>query len=873
MNTVSIPKPSHPRPDKMRERWLNLNGQWDFSFEDDTLDLKIVVPYSWSAPLSGIAEDRNGTAWYRRSVCWDQGENNRIFIIFGAVDYECEVYVNGCCVGAHVGGYTPFECELTDVWRRDQANEIKVRATDLDSGDQTSGKQGYGQIRGIWQTVYLESRPKRYIEKFRIVTKTDGEVYIDVTARGNGKITSSFGGVDAVAENARLHFRISEPKLWDCDEPNLYEGTLSLTYEEDGKAYSDTVHTYFGIRQISTEVFKTATGESIPYITLNGKPVYINGTLDQSYNPDGFFTLPTDEDEREEILRMKRIGLNMARIHIKAEEPLKLYWADRLGLLIMEDIPNFWGEPTELARLRFEKQMYEQIDRDVNHPAVFYWVIFNETWGLFTQGRYLPATQEWVRSCYRSVKLYDPTRLVEDNSPCNRDHVETDVNTWHYYANGFKNVRGTIKEMAEKSAEGSEFNFIGGNRCQNVPVMNSECGNVWGVDGSAGDSDLAWHYKYMMNEYRLYSRMNGFIFTEFHDVINEFNGYYRIDNTEKDFGLEAYVPEMTVKDLHSQDFLAVDIEPMKTVSAGEKVSVPLVGSSFTDVRHGKELTVRWKLRCVNVLTEDDIESEGELKALWKGYGSFGVGELGVMMPERDCIAVLELYLCEADGGVIMRNFVVFDVEADTSDEYLTVEPARFDAEGFEVFKIVQQGNKVFGGKSGCFAYTLDLGDVPDYSEGDGIEIVFEASSKELLTKDLPETDKTEGPQGFDWMRGYRVDRGANKNAYYMTTKDAHKFPTRIKVSANGACVGEFLLENAPADAKGCLSWHYQQFDNKLDEAGSYGYLCRVRVPAELINGETLRLEIATPCGEEGGIALYGRHSGRYPCGVTIRAVK
>ncbi|HIZ55584.1 MAG TPA: glycoside hydrolase family 2 [Firmicutes bacterium] len=880
---TAIPKPSHPRPDKMRAAWLNLNGEWDFSFDNEALDRKIVVPFTWTCPLSEIAEDRRGTAWYRRTASWDQGEDNRIFIVFGAVDYTCEVYVNQRLVGTHTGGYGQFEFEITNVWKRDEANEIKVKATDYDAGDQTYGKQGYGNSRGIWQTVYLEARPQKYIEKFTIVTKMDGEVCIDVKTTGNGTLSSDFGGVQATGKDGRISFKIDNPKLWDCDHPNLYDGTITLTWNENGKTYTDTVSTYFGIREIGTAKFETATGEKVPYITLNGKPVYLNGTLDQSYNPQGYFTLPTDEEEKEEILRMKRLGLNMARIHIKAEEPLKLYWADRLGLLIMADIPCFWGEPTELAKLRFEKQMYEQIDRDINHPSIFYWVIFNETWGLFTEiekeGKkerlYLPETQEWVRQCYRDVKLYDPTRLVEDNSPCNRDHVETDVNTWHYYANGFKNVRWTIKEMAEMGTEGNTFNFIAGNRCPDIPVMNSECGNVWGIEGSAGDSDLSWHYKYMMNEYRLYSRMNGFIFTEFHDVINEFNGYYRIDNTEKEFGLDAYVPGMTVNDLHSFDFLAVDIEPMVTVKGGDSVCVPLVGSSFTADRHGKELTIRWRLRTVRVDGENVVEAEGSMKTLWKGYGSFPAGQVEVTLPNQDAVAILELYLCEANGDVIMRNFATFDVTADTSAEYLSVEPKAFQAAGFTIAKEVQQGNKVFGGTSGSYSYEVSCADLKGYTEGCGLEIIFEASAKEILTKDRGQIQEKQ--QGLnDYMLGYKVDRGANPNAYYMTTP-AHTFPSSAEVRIDGQTMATFGLPNNPADSRGCLSWHYQAVDNKLDEAGSYGYLCKVSIPAdqaaELCRKGSFTLEIRTPDGEENGLALYGRKSGRYPCGVVIRAVR
>lgn len=194
------------------------------------------------------------------------------------------------------------------------------------------------------------------------------------------------------------------------------------------------------------------------------------------------------------------------------------------------------------------------------------------------------------------MKAYDPTRLVEDNSPCRQDHTVTDVNTWHFYANGYENTKKSIVDYVETSNVGDRFNFIGEYACTDIPLMNSECGNVWGLDGNAGDSDISWHYKYMMNEFRLHDEVNGFIFTEFRDVINEFNGYYRIDDGKKEFGYAGYVPGMTVRDLHSYDFLAVDCEPMKTCRPGETVVIPMVISSFEERHHGEKMSVVWEDR-------------------------------------------------------------------------------------------------------------------------------------------------------------------------------------------------------------------------------------------------------------------------------------
>jgi beta-galactosidase/beta-glucuronidase len=244
-----------------------------------------------------------------------------------------------------------------------------------------------------------------------------------------------------VAQGARtVRFTVPVPnaRLWRLEDPYLYEATATLG--APGLA-EDRVETYFGMRSVSVA---RLPGTDIPYVALNGRPVYMQLALDQAYHPTGYYTFPTDSVLRDEILRARQIGLNGLREHIKIEAPRKLYWADRLGVLIMADVPNWWGPPDSAAFREHEVAMRGMIERDYNHPSIFSWVAFNETWGLRTRQpdrseAYLPATQARVSAVQRLAKRLDPTRLVEDNSVCcGAGHTTTDLNTWHEYLAGWQ---------------------------------------------------------------------------------------------------------------------------------------------------------------------------------------------------------------------------------------------------------------------------------------------------------------------------------------------------------------------------------------------------------------------------------------------------
>ncbi len=879
MTLKQIPRPEHPRPDRQRISWQNLNGEWAFDFAKqvgdslpaiENLKKTINVPFTWTCPLSGVAADQKGAAWYARTFTAQKKTNARLFLCIGAADYWTTVYINGAEVGRHQGGYGEFEFEVTAAVA-DGENMLMIRVEDNDEDYQTRGKQGYGEIRGIWQTIWLEERPLTYIERMQIITRVDGEasftLSIDSPVRAEMPLELQFGEnakrtLNVVVPEGKgtveITLRVDDHIAWTPATPHLYEGTVRLG--------EDVIATYFGIREVSAAKFN---GQDFPYITLNRRPVYLNGTLDQSFNPKGYFTLPSEQDIIDEVKRLKELGLNFVRIHIKPEEPRKLYWCDKLGVLVQEDMGCFWGEPNERARNAWENETREIIARDFNHPSIFSWVIFNETWGLKSkigenQRAYLPETQEYVRAMYNMVKELDATRLVEDNSACNDDHVITDINSWHFYINGYENVKDHVRRRAEGAYPTSPENYIGPNRCGDVPFMNSECGMVWGVDGSAGDSDIAWHYRYMLNEFRLQRKMCGFVFTEFHDVVNEWNGYYRLGNEKKDFGYGDYAPGMTIADLHSPDFLAIDAPPCRTLGSGDTVEIPLVYSCFNNTTRHSTLKVRWKLwRDALGVQETDAHGEFEFEA--QGYGLTELVPVRVTMPS---IAALSVFCVELikDGHTLMRNFITFDVRGPIANA-VAVRPADYTANTFALSWKALSQNKLNGASTGRVSYEVDISSL---NGANGLEIVFEAGSKRVLKKDAGATDYA---HSHDYMQGYRQDPGENPNSYFMT--DEHEHPSAVEVAVNGESIGRFNLRNDPADSRGALSWHYQKTPRLLDEAGSYGYLCRAAVPTDVarraIETGRLTLSLSVPEDAAGGLALYGRNAGHYPFDILVLA--
>ena len=913
-----IPLPEHPRPDFQREMWENLNGQWDFKFDPNNIgekekwqeqrvkfDKKITVPFPWGSKLSGVKDEAN-IAWYNRKINVSKDwKGKKIFITIGASDWETTLWIDGIFIGKHQGGYVPFSFDLTSYLKYGEDQNITLKVDD-NAGDPNKfkrgyalyGKQGYGNARGVWQTIYLEARGQNFLDAVHFTPDIDNqkinvttylENYAEKELPLNIEIKTEKGLIkhNIIVKPGQFKrnfdIKIPEMRLWSLEDPYLYDVEITLD--------DDIVKSYFGMRKISTI---NLPGTKYPYVALNNKPIYLQLALDQSYHPEGFYTFPNDKFIKEEILRSKSIGLNGIRVHIKVEVPRKLYWADKLGLLVVEDLPNSWGDPDKFMRNESEYTLKQMIKRDYNHPSIFSWVIFNEQWGLSTKNdpednkemekEILPETYNWVASMYYLAKSLDKSRLIEDNSTCCGGlHTATDINSWHVYLPG-NEWENFLKDQTEKNFKGGSHLYYDGFKQQDQPFVNSECGNVWGYKGSTGDIDWSYDYHRMINSFRKFPEVAGWLYTEHHDVINEWNGYWKFDRSEKKTGLDEILEGMTLNDFHAPVYLSTGVEICQTVNGGEKIDVPLFISSFTSDDYGEEIIVEYELSHTNYIAEEKLIKSDNFRIKYYPWMQKSITPLELSIPNHSGLSKLTFKLKTLDNKILHRNFMHFEVNS--NEKLKNVEVVSLPANEFSNSDWTKKrwnvlnGKKVNGAGSGFFEYKIKIPENFIDINFKEAYFIFEASAKKLFDKDKIGEDYVDA--GMDWMRGSIVSPSKNPNSYPMT--DEILFPSKIKISVNGNSKKRITLLDDPADHRGVLSWHNQITSSfkstdddfwsnqpKLNEAGSYGYLIKVPITNdELISyikkgNLTIRIETEG----DGGIAIYGKSFGRYPINPSL----
>ena len=508
-----IPRSEYPRPQFVRDSWLNLNGEWEFFndlsasgmdkeiWKSEKFDSKITVPFCPESDLSGIGyKDFMPSVWYAKNIEVTKEQlAGRVILHFGACDYVTTVFVNGKKIGKHVGGYTSFEFDITDALTEGNNRMVVNAFDDVRSEKQPAGKQSsksysygcfYTRTTGIWQTVWLEFVPENYLSKVKVnATDLGGKVLLETTL--NKYVANAVLKVEAYLEGEKVadesfalcgvttshSFDVSQIKLWAAGEPNLYDVTYTLYV---GEKAVDTVNSYFGIRRIDIDGY---------HVRINGKSVFQRLILDQGFYPDGIYTAPTAEALKRDIEICMNLGFNGARLHEKVFEERFLYYADKMGYLVWGEYPN-WGiqvsDPMTLHT--YLPEWLESVERDYNHPSIIGWCPYNET-----QDRQIDSN---VSAVYLATKAVDSTRPVIDTSGW-RHTEKTDI----YDVHNYNQDANFFRELKEKHLAGepfvNKFNTDRGNYYDGkAPYMISEYGGIKWIPQMDDNNDrkVSWGY-------------------------------------------------------------------------------------------------------------------------------------------------------------------------------------------------------------------------------------------------------------------------------------------------------------------------------------------------------------------------------------------
>ncbi|MCB9153909.1 MAG: glycoside hydrolase family 2 [Caldilineae bacterium] len=495
----------------MSEHRMSLDGMWDFQVDSGGgLDASLiqtwrsaVVPMPWQAQFEDLRQS-GGVVWYRRQFTLEPGllgteAGGAAILHFGAVDYQAVVWVNGQRAGEHAGGYLPFEFDVVDLLHAGD-NELLVRVVDIadEHGNPgvpfsqvPHGKQSwYGPVGGIWQSVWLEMRPLVHITRISVAPSpgdaaiavqvvlsqtlpADGRIVCTVTGPDRQPAGSATLGQSAAGREVAGVIRLDDtPRLWSPESPNLYTVTATLVV---GGESVHAVQKTCGFRTVEARDGR---------IYLNGEPIYLRGMLDQGYFPETIYTPPSLELLETQAQAAKALGFNCLRIHIKVEDPRYYDVADRLGLLVWTEIPN-WALLTDDSAERARQTFHGMVERDGHHPSIIAWTLINENWG--TDLSRNAMHRRWLADFYRDAKQIDPTRLVVDNSACcDNAHVASDLEDFHHYR--------AIPDHADKwddwvgqfagRPDWSWYPDFEGERRSDLPLLVSEFGN-WGLPDPA----------------------------------------------------------------------------------------------------------------------------------------------------------------------------------------------------------------------------------------------------------------------------------------------------------------------------------------------------------------------------------------------------
>lgn len=555
----------YPRPDFVRKEWLNLNGTWDFFAGGKACTIE--VPYVCQSAMSTVGQriTQDQVVYERRVSVPEEWKGRRIKLNFGAVDYQCRVWVNGSLAGSHTGGQTPFSLDITDLlsWKEEV---IRVEAEDWLRDEKIArGKQfweeesrfiWYTPSTGIWQTVWMEPVKETSFEWIHFTPDIDeGTVRIDyclsrssvlpckvdisISLKNKPVFSGSMAAKDyqqtiivdvfqKKALNGSFHFTGA---YWSPQEPNLYDVVMTAG---GGDNPLDQIVSYFGMRKVEVKNGR---------VYLNHKPCYQKLVLDQGYWKESLITAPDDNAYIEDIKKAKAMGFNGCRKHEKVEDPRFLYWADKLGFIVWEAMASFWVY-TPQAAAAFLKEWTDVILRDYNHPSILVWGMLNESWGVPQIGG-SRQQQAFAKSLYYLAHSLDDTRLVISNDGW--EMTDTDICAFHSYQHGRKEDKRQQERFARclKSVERLDDIvekpvFAQGTSYKGQPVMLTELGGIsitednegWGYT-SVEKSGFLEEFGRIMEAIGQSELICGYCYTQLADVEQEINGLLTEDHQYK----------------------------------------------------------------------------------------------------------------------------------------------------------------------------------------------------------------------------------------------------------------------------------------------------------------------------------------------------
>ncbi len=573
MNTNVIPRPEYPRPQFKREEWVNLNGTWTYEFDfgksghqrelmkSKGFKDKIIVPFCPESKLSGVEhKDFIDMMWYHRKISIPaQWRNKQIMLNFGAVDFECEAYIDGKLAGRHYGGSSSFSFDITSLAAPGEEYELTVMAKDdTRYGNQPLGKQckefdSYGclytRTTGIWQTVWLEAVHPQSLKSCRIMPDFDNGTFsftpFFYSVKHDNRLLIEISGgqnkscIESSANNAvPIIIKLENPKAWSPENPFLYD--IKLIVMDASGNILDEVESYAGLRKIHVEGNRCF---------LNNKPLYLRQALDQGYYPDGIWTADSDEALKKDIELSLKAGFNGARLHQKVFEERFHYWADKLGYLTWAEYPSFgislWkhtnGLNPEAAAWTILSEWRSVVERDVNHPSIIAWVPLNET----------RHATDWEMHRRFHEDIYYLTKSLDTSRPINEAsgyvHQITDLWSVHCYEQDPVKLKEKIATPQDSLSPIPDT--VNGVSYGGQPYYIDEMGGTMFVPEDRQEySSGSWGYGNgeKVSEEEFYTRLEGIVnailsqeyisgycYTQLTDVEQEQNGIYNYDRTEK----------------------------------------------------------------------------------------------------------------------------------------------------------------------------------------------------------------------------------------------------------------------------------------------------------------------------------------------------